>query len=462
MGRPEDTFSGRILRSGGRGPRGFLPSASSLRATVRLPLDRLPTPGPSLGGIPFQEVLDEGRDATAHLVWKTLRAADLRARVDRAGGSEREAVFRPDAYLSHLRALRSGGIDERFEGALLAAAGLLRKGGPSREVSAATLVRLALRAEAAERERTALACFEAAARLAPGDPERSLLAGRAARNLSEWSRAERWLERSVLLARRTERWDCYVRALDARGILEFRRGRLGGARTSLTRALNRARREGLGESRGMAAHDLITVELEQGMLRGRSRLPEEVKERAESLAREAFECYGPLYHMLYALAHDAAQILALRGRFHEALPVFRAGVDRAHTPERRAIGWAGVAWSAAHLGREALYREAMREVERAVEGQLLPARILVEVAEGAAQMGEWERALRINGVGGVLAREQGESKALLDLDEQREWLAAAGTDAPVPPAAPSAAPRPWVRDLVAALRVERPAAGQAA
>lgn len=426
---------------------------------MKLPLDRLPPPRPSLGGIPFREVLREGEDETARLIWTTLRAADLRARVW-AGG-----LFDPDAYVRHLRAVRAGVTDggnpdgpdgDSLADALVAAGRLLREPPPNREVAAASLTRLGLRAEAVDRPRSALACFEAAARLVPGDPERSLVAGRTARDESEWARAERWLDRSVLLARRTERWDCYVRALGSRGVMEFRQGRLPRARTSLTRGLNRARREGLAESRGIVAHDLITVELEEGMVGGRRVLPEEVKERAEVLAREAFEAYGPLHHSIYRLAHDTAFILALRRRWHEALPVFQATVERAPTKGLRAIGWAGVAWSAAHLGREALYREAMDEVERGREEDSSTPRILLEASEAALQMREWERAERLNRAGLELAEQRRESKVRADLEGQLERITVRREEPALDPVgAPRDDPgpaRPWVRALVSAVR----------
>lgn len=418
---------------------------------MHIPVRQLPPPRLSSTGIPGQIVLEESRDAEGWITWMLVRAAHIQGLdqdlFHRAPGDG--SPFGAGAFQQVVADIVERDLLDDFQEAALGASRLLRRRPPSRERSAADLTRLAVVHESRGRSRTALVCYEAAARLVPADPERSLGAGRAARNLGEWTRAERWFSRAVLMARRMQAWDCYCRALGSYGVMEYRRGRLGRARTYLNRALKRARRHGLDATRGMLAHDLISVEIRGGMY-GRSRLPDAATRRAEAYAEEAFFAYGPLHRSIYALAHDTAQVLGLRGKWHEALPVFEATVERAPSDAIRALGWCGVAWAAAHLGRATRYREAMERVEAGRANGRLPAAAAMEASDAAMEMGELDRARRLIVWGLERAAEEGEAQSRLELEDQLQRLEERvdGTDA----TPEEALPRAWIQGLVGAVR----------
>jgi hypothetical protein len=104
---------------------------------------------------------------------------------------------------------------------------------------------------------------------------------RTARDLAQYSRAEAWFHRSVGLARQCRDWDTYVRAYLAHGTMMRRRGALPAARRSYLKALRRATRQGLSETRSMTLHDLFVLEEYASN-----------REAADAVRRKAADSYG--------------------------------------------------------------------------------------------------------------------------------------------------------------------------
>jgi tetratricopeptide (TPR) repeat protein len=186
------------------------------------------------------------------------------------------------------------------------------------------------------------------------------------------------------VARQVGDWDSYSRAYIALGNMLIARGNLPAAGRMHIKALRAARRKGLQQVQGMALHDLFVIANELGR-----------EEQAEEYARQAFRAYGPGHPSLLALSHDIAYFWMQRGYFAQALGVFQRLEPSASEPRARLMLTANIARAAAGVGDRELFRRAWTQVYRMSKDpdlQGIVANVTLELALGAASLGEWDRA----------------------------------------------------------------------
>jgi tetratricopeptide (TPR) repeat protein len=164
----------------------------------------------------------------------------------------------------------------------------------------------------------------------------------------------------------------------------IRRGNFPGAHRMHIKALRAARRKGMPEIQGMALHDLFIIAIETNR-----------HEQAEEYARQAFRAYGPAHGSVPSLAHDVAYYWMERGHFARALDVFQALESHMFNPGERLALLSNTARAAAGIGNRETFRKAWTQVTRlgrdAEAYGFVPA-CMLELALGAASLGEWDRA----------------------------------------------------------------------
>jgi tetratricopeptide (TPR) repeat protein len=231
----------------------------------------------------------------------------------------------------------------------------------------------------------ALAFTQAAALAMPRSAALALKVGQVARDRAEMARAETWFRHAIMISRQVGDWETYARAYIALGNMAIKRGSFPVAHRMHIKALRAARRKGLPALQGMAAHDLFVVALETGR-----------HAQAEEYARAAFRAYGPHHDRLPVLAQDVAYLWMQQGHFAPALEVFDA--LRPHAAGKRDFGLtvvSNIARAAGGVGEREVFRKAWVEVNRlAKEPEVRPvlAAAMLELARGAASLGEWDRA----------------------------------------------------------------------
>lgn len=238
-------------------------------------------------------------------------------------------------------------------------------------------------AEARGLPRTALAYAYAAAVVSPGSADDAYRVGLLARREADNSRAEAWFRRAIGLARRSQEARAHALALVGLGNLFLQRGDYPRAENAHRRALRLARRHGVREVRAMALHDLHVIAFETDQF-----------ERAERYAYQAFRAYGPNHPRLPMLAHDVAGFWLMQGKFDRALEAFQA-VLRLSTRQGEQLWVLGnVARAAGGAGRKEAFTNAWVQAWRMIDSQPVsvstgPA--LLNMAHGAALLGDWER-----------------------------------------------------------------------
>jgi tetratricopeptide (TPR) repeat protein len=236
----------------------------------------------------------------------------------------------------------------------------------------------------------------------PHDAGAAYAVGRMARRRAEYSRAETWFRRAIALARQSGDWQSYALAFSGLGNLYMQRGNFPAARRFHVRALRAARRHSLRQIQGAALHDLFVLAAGSNH-----------KDEAERYARGAFEAYGLENPRLSILAHDLAYFWMERGHFAPALTVFEALIPHMTRHEDRLVGLANIVRAAAGAGQRRLFEHTWDEVWDGLtrnEGAENSAQVLLELAHGAAQLGEHERSERAAERAVRTARERGESK----------------------------------------------------
>lgn len=376
-------------------------------------------------------VLDEVPGPLGFLLWQASRDVNLWAAVapeDRAG------LFVPGADASLHALIRSAGVDVQLESPLMT---IVRMAG-SPETARPEGVELACQhiAHWADHQgflATAICFGQAAALAVPMDAGAAYAVGRMARRRAEYSRAETWFRRAVALARQTGDWQSYALAFSGLGNLYMQRGNFPAARRFHVRALRAARRHSLRAIQGSALHDLFVLAA------GANHADD-----AERYARGAFESYGPEHPRLPALANDLAYVWMERGHFAPALTVFEALLPHMARQEERLVCLANIVRAAAGAGERRLFEQMWDEVWDGLSrdgGTENASQVLLELAHGAAQLGEVERAERAAERAVKTARDRGEAKTQLSaesvLDSVRRGRAARSRGAEVPrPAAP--------------------------
>jgi tetratricopeptide (TPR) repeat protein len=321
-------------------------------------------------------VLQEAPEAQAMLLWSALRTVTLWTDTPAA---EHAGLF------AAAEAEADEAADAELRGALETISRLRRQGDetPPGAVAAAcdTISRWAV---ARELRRTALAFSLAAASVCPGDAALAYTVGRVARLAGRVALAESGFRRALVLGGRGGAPMAEALAMIGLGNVARHRGNLPGARRMHARALRAARAHGLPRVEGMALHELFVICAEKGRV-----------ELAQRYAAEAIRLYEPVSPPQLRMMHDVAYLWMENGFFVEALAVFRALLPYAPhvlwAPQlaastARAAGGAG-------LGAE-MDRAWVRAWERLPAGAPVEgtAAALLDLARGAASMGEWARA----------------------------------------------------------------------
>lgn len=239
-------------------------------------------------------------------------------------------------------------------------------------------------AEARGLTETSVHFAEAAARADADNPSRANLAGRTCRRASLNDRAAVWFVRALRLAVRGKRRREAIRALLGYGALLKKLGQYLEARRMFAKAARRALRHGRRRQAAEAHHDLLTIEAEVGTVPA-----------AVTQAMRALHLY-PLQHpYLPALAHELGYLLVRLGHFSAAVPLLGMAAPRAARPAVAALEWSTLAWAAAGSGRSQRYHEAERQALQLVSlHDEFASAVMLHLAEGARQIGNWSRAER--------------------------------------------------------------------
>jgi len=359
-------------------------STRSKTAAPRLPR-RWRTPPPLTRGsesLEGMEILREVGGEVGILLWQAYRNVMFWAAAEQG---ERGRLFSAEAGRKRQAELAEARIAEELAGPLAAIAEMLSApdstGG---EAVAQACTGIARWAEEQGHLNTALAYTQAASVAAPRNARLALAVGQLARRRGEMARAETWFRHTVMIARQVGDWESYSRAYIALGNMLIARGNLPAAAKMHIKALRAARRKGLQQIQGMALHDLFVIADELGR-----------DEQAQDYARQAFRAYGPSHPRIPGLGHDIAYFWMQRGYFAQALEVFQRLEGHMEDSRARLLLASNIARAAAGTGNRDLFRKAWTQVYRMIkdpELQGVIANATLELALGAAVLGEWDRA----------------------------------------------------------------------
>ena len=355
------------------------------KTVVREPR-RWRTPPPLIRGSETLEGMDILREVGSEagvLLWQSYRNVMFWATAE---PGERARLFSAEASRKRLAEVAAARVPHDITNPLNVIGGLLAAPEETPgDVVAAACTAIGEWAEEEQHGATALAFTQAAALAMPRSAALALKVGQVARDRAEMARAETWFRHAIMISRQVGDWETYARAYIALGNMAIKRGSFPVAHRMHIKALRAARRKGLPALQGMAAHDLFVVATETGRLA-----------QAEEYARAAFRAYGPHHERLPVLAHDVAYLWMQQGHFGRALEVFEA--LRPHVVGRRERGLtvvSNIARAAGGIGDREAFRKSWVEVNRlAKEPDVRPALAvaMLELAHGAASLGEWDRA----------------------------------------------------------------------
>ena len=355
-------------------------------------------------------ILEEIRSPLGVLLWQASRDVNLWAAEP---PEERAGLFVPGAEAWLLGMIRSAEVDVQLESPLMTIMRMVASPESARvETIELACQHVAHWADTHGYSATSIAYAQAAALTVPFDAGAAYAVGRLARRRAEYSRAETWFRRSIALARQSGDWTSYALAFSGLGNLYMQRGNFPAARRFHIRALRAARRHSLRPIQGAALHDLFVIAAGSNQ-----------KDDAERHARSAFELYGPEHPRLSALANDIGYFWMERGHFVPALNVFQALLPHVARHEDRLVGLANIVRAAAGAGQRKLFEETWDEVWDGLarnESTENAAQVLLELAHGAAHLGESERAERAAERAVRIARERAESKTLLSAESVLE------------------------------------------
>jgi len=337
---------------------------------------RIPPPivqdaeGPGPEGL---SILREIDGEVGLVVWKSLRSVLLWAE---ASHQDRWNLFDDDAARR-----RESEILEYLPGAPPGLADAVRDLLPvlahtdqvDAEFVGGACQRIANWAEGKNAPRTRLEFLQAAALACPSDPSYALAVGRAARDLTHYSRAEAWYQRALGLSRQVGKWEVYVRAYLSHGNMMLRRGAVPAARRSFLKGLRRSRRQGIRGVEGEALHDLCVLEW-RAANRG----------LALDYGEQAVRVQGHQHPGLPRLAHDIAYLWLEEGHYAHALPVFMATLGKVNEVERPVV-LGSIGRAAAGAGDVSGYEWARRRLLDAPPGPGV-AESWVDLALAAARL----------------------------------------------------------------------------
>jgi tetratricopeptide (TPR) repeat protein len=353
------------------------------------------------------DVLREVGGEAGVLLWQSYRNVMFWATAE---GDERAKLFSAAASRKRLADVAAARLPHELVEPLSAIGGLLGAPTATPVQAVADACSAIARWAGEERNAATLLAFSQAAALA--SPRNALLAlevGGAARDHGDNARAETWFRHAIMISRQVGDWSSYARAYMALGNMAIQRGSFPTANRMHTKALRAARRKGLPPLQGRAAHNLFVVMTEMG------RYP-----KAEEYARMAFRAYEPEDERIPKLAHDVAYLWMEQGHFARALEVFQALRPRVTTTAaERVTTVANIARAAGGVGDREEFRRAWVEINRLAKDAdsrpTLPYGML-ELARGAASLGEWDRAEQAAEQSIALAKELRQAKIMLSAE----------------------------------------------
>lgn len=371
-----------------------LPNPQNRKRRWQIP----PLPSAVVRGFPGLSIIEEINDPPlAILLWQRfndilewLRTPDARKRHLFALSAEYEAVL---SHTTHA---------EEMRGALRGVSHMLEAGrGEHARRMASFCEQIGAWASREGFVETGAMYYLLAAHAAPTDQGLNIAAGRAERVCARYHRAEQWFQRSIGLSRRAGDDETYASAYLGWGLLEERRGDHAAALVRYTRALRAARRGQLRTLAAAAHHNMIPLAAQSGDFTS-----------GQTHIVAAYKLYGKDATII-RLAADAAAFWAWFGYFQLARSVYDTVVDRiAQLPDRVQV-LANIGRAAAAMGDEAEYsRIRARAEELASTGRHFPARVWVDLAEGARSLGHTRAALDLAGRALEEAAARGEQATL--------------------------------------------------
>lgn len=356
------------------------------KAAQARPPRRWRTPPPLTRGsaesLEGMEILREVSGETGVLLWQGYRNVMFWATAEPV---ERASLFAADAGQRRLDELFAADVPGELLDALVAIGRLM--GAPdatSGDTIADACHTISDWAEAHGHEATALAFTQGAALSSPRSASLALSVARLARRRGEAPRAETWYRHAIMIARQVGDWETYGRAYVALGNMARQRGNFPLAHRMHIKALRSGKRKGLTPIVGQASHDLFVIATETGR-----------NEQAEHFARQAFRAYGAEHELLPALAHDIAYFWMEQGYFARALPVIEVLEPLFPDSKRKLAVRANYIRAAGAAGDRDRFRKMWNEtmkLTREPDAQPEVANSLLEMARGAASLGEWDRA----------------------------------------------------------------------
>jgi tetratricopeptide (TPR) repeat protein len=339
----------------------------------------LRAPGETLEGA---DILDEFRGALGVLLWRAVRSVTLWSAVP---AGERTQLFAPASARRWLRDAAAPEAPRPLRRLLRTLASVLASthAGSERRAAHACL-EVSRWAEREGAPGTALCFAQASACAAPADAAGALATGVLALQRGQDARAESWLRRALVLARRQADRSVHAEAcLHLGGLLE-RRGQKFAAERLYLRAARLARRSGLRHVRSDALLALF-----RKAARGDAR-------EAAEYARAAFGALGPADARVSELAYELACFYLAREDHAAALPLLKCLLPHGGTVASPALLLACIARAAAGTGDRALYADASgRAWERLVTSEQDPSgTVYLELACAALSLREWEDAER--------------------------------------------------------------------
>lgn len=330
-----------------------------------------------------EDVLRDVGGALGLLLWQRVRDVRLWARMP---PGERRGLWGQPAALEHERmafaALGEAGLGEP----LAVLASLVRF--PDRAVAedvAAACLQVAAWGEATGASEAAIQFAEAGAAAAPTHAVAAVTAGRACRRVGALERAATWYRRAIPLAWRGRDLETYVRAQLGYGFVLFTMGRVDKARSHYKRAARVASWAGRYVAAAEAQHDLLTIASDTGRYQD-----------GTARAKAALELYPQKHGRVPALVHDYAYLLISNGFFGYAAPLLEAALEYIVQPRERVMVMGNLARCLGALGDQGQFERAVGEVlQLAAQSEEFAAAALVQVAEGARALGEWDSAERL-------------------------------------------------------------------
>jgi tetratricopeptide (TPR) repeat protein len=355
----------------------------------------LTIPGGAVGGA---DVVRELAPEVALPVWQTLRSVLMWAGEEPA---LRGDLFEPCAMEDWEAELLQDSWEPDVRCPLAVLVGELAK---PVDASAETIARACLCVTDWALERghtaTALAFAEAAALAWPQQPRYSWITGRLLRAEGRLREAEQWFKRSERAAVASQDYEGRTMALQSLGNLLQAQGNYRAAGKKQLDALRLTKRHRLADREGEILHDLLVV---SHALRDLA--------QAEAYGRAALEAYRPGHPRLPTLAHDVAWIWIDRGYFARALSVLRVLPPLFAAPHERVMALGSAARAAGACGDQDLFTsyhdEVWEHVHASPSGQGV-ASALFEVANGALDLGDWDKAANALRHAENVARARGE------------------------------------------------------